>query len=311
MDTNTTDLGSLQTVAGGQSGPDGVWGGSISAAGAEPLPDLASYFVAAEPAASTRCIDGRGLAGYSAEAGLQSRPLGPQIAGGTPVVALLYHLVGEPNDTVPTLDQDLATVIDRLSAAHIGIGGHVDDRHGPADEDTGCGAIDKMIPILDKLQHAEASAAAVALASKLLGGNLDPVMVDQLLRRVKDFRLSAEHYFVYNQQSDRYDYKQHAVAQLRQKASKDPVEVLTGAHQEKGLVVNTIDGTTFNRDAFAQISDGAVQLFDYDVWFVGRVAKALFPEDEAKQNQFVLLHVLYSIAAAMILTDGSLKLIVR
>ncbi len=316
MDAMVQDMGVLRQVAGDTGADPTIWSGPIGlavgdeAALAKALGDLNNYFVLVDKAAPARCIDGRQTTGYKDNPSLLTRRLGPQLVGGTPVVALLHHLITTIDDMATTLEQDVAQMVDVLTSLGLGYGGHTDDHHVVTDEDTGCGAADKLPAILSKCMQPQAMVEMKALAAKLLGTAWDEAVADQLPGRLKSFLPDADTYL--GRQGDKYTYKQAVVRVLQSKAGPGvAVESLAGTHQEKGLIVNAVARTTFDRDRFVEATKATMQLFSYDVWYLQELAKQLFAADERRRATFFIFHVLYSIATAMVLTDGTLKLLVR
>ena len=313
----TQDLGTLKQVAGDKGTSTNTWTGAISLAVAieanpalegalqRALAGVEQYMVPVVASAPMRCIDGRKIANYGSDPALQSRPLGPQLAGGTNGLALSYHLVAGSDSTFTA---DLETVIEKLSAAGIGVGDHVDDHHAPTDEDTGCGAVDKMLLIVERIVQPSAASEVLVLASSLLD---KPFMmnIQALLKQIVHFLPEANDYFG-RDFNNRFAFKRQSVQILQAKAP-DAIEVLTGTHQEKAFLVNALQNTTFNRDQFSLDYNDNIQVFNYDAWTVRPLGEMLFPNDMQKQRTFVLCHVLYSIATAMVLTDGSLRLLLR
>lgn len=308
-----SNLGTITSLVGDDAG---VWTGTISASSDDlaALPPLDEFFTEAVSAAPTRCIDGRPLVGSMDDPALQGRPLGPQLAGGTPVIAALRRIVlGTDSAGDVSLDADLAATISELAHGGLGFGGHIDDHHAATDEDTGCGAVDKLHVILARIADPAAWQQITFLAAQLLGANYDAERAEALHARVVAFQAQADAYF--GRDGEHYPYKQRAAAAMREQAAgEEVVEELSGGHLEKALLINTVDGTTFSRDRFDAAYAGG-QVFGYDVWYVQWVAASLFPGDDQAavdaRTDFTLLHVFYSIATAMVLTDGSQALLVR
>lgn len=122
-----------------------------------------------------------------------------------------------------------------------------------------------------------------------------------------------------DQKTGIYAYKQKIIADL----SKDgTVSRLAGPHTEVGLVVNMQHGTTFDGDRFSADNNNELQLFNYDFWFTLHVANVLYPVNHdvsfatAKlnlrlQHKYILCRTLLAVAVLMVLTDGSVSLLVR
>jgi hypothetical protein len=275
---------------------------------------LNENFRAADLSAPARCIDGRIIDGWLEDRRLQERSLGPQTAGGTPVTALIYQLiargkVGGPN---MSFQKDLTDVVEILGRNGIFFGGHIDEHNEAHPENTGCGAIDRFPEILAQNVVPEALREINALSQILLPENYDYGAVTGFVGRLLLLRADREQYLGYDPQNDTYAYKHIALDVMRQSASpKNPVEKLVGPHNEKGLIINTVEGTTFDRDAFSHENHNEIQLFNYDAWFTNHVAKVLYPDSEKNQQEYIIGRTMYALATAMVLTDGSPKLFIR
>src|SRR5688500_7826706 len=84
----------------------------------------------------------------------QMRCLRPKIAGGTAHAALAHRIVDAEDLKKDLLfEHDIKEVVEAYLAIGIGFGGHVDTHaHG---WNTGCGAVDNINRILEKLQRPE------------------------------------------------------------------------------------------------------------------------------------------------------------
>ncbi len=292
------------------------------------LPKLDGYYVPADLTAPTRCIDGRVVEGYREKAALQARGLGPQVAGGTPAGALVHRvmLLDDRNGSSEafSFEQDIAYIISQFGAHGIGFGGHIDEDHSGRAEDTGCGAIDKMPLILKKMVAPEAWIQLHAMASSLLGDAYDETMVNQISGRLLHLESVAQEYLHYNAETGRYGYKQQVMKVMRDLAQegRQPVERLMGPHCEKAIVVNMVPGTTFDRDRFSNDNNNEMQLFSWDLWRSRQTAEILYPVDMTaeylasrkmlyRRYEYVLCRTLYTLATAMVLTDGSLPVLLR
>ena len=157
------------------------------------------------------------------------------------------------------------------------------------------------------------------LAAKLLGVRYDDQAVDAILGRIINLQSVAERYFQINR-SGVYAYKQKVVQELRRRG--DHLARLSGPHYEVGLVINMERGTTFDRDRFSLDNNNTLQLFNYDFWYTLFAADKLYPVHHevsyaaAKKNlrlqhEYILCRALLAVAVAMVLTDGSIQLVVR
>ena len=281
---------------------------------------LRDYFVPCDLGSQTRCIDGRLIEGYEDDIAMRGRPLGPQVPGGTAISALTRRIVhAEPITGTFTFSDDLERVINLLQQKGLSFGGHIDNANHPHGN-TGCGAIDQVPEVLAAIANPKAQRQIRGLAEKLLGVRYDDNAVDAILGRIINLQSIAERYFSIDPKTGIYAYKQKLIAEMRKKGDK--VSRLVGPHYEVGLVVNAARATTFDTDRFSADNNNEIQLFNYDFWFTLYVADMLYPVnhdvsyDVAKKNlrlqhEYILCRALLAIAVAMVLTDGSIHLIVR
>jgi hypothetical protein len=246
---------------------------------------LSKYVVPVDASAPTRCIDGRIRTGWDNDPDLQKCPLGPKVAGGTVHAALTQRIVDAENLRENLrFEEDIKAVIKRFKDIGIGFGGHIDDnQHGL---NTGCGAVDNINLILDRLQQPTHQEQLRGLAHLILAEAYDA----------------------------RYIVRE-ASAQ-----SQESVPSLHGPHNEVGLILNFIPGTTVDTDRFSHDNDDEIQLFAWDIWHMYEEAQRLYDYDmhqsvEAqrtaidKRMKYVTTRTLLGISTLMVLTDGSLRLI--
>lgn len=296
-----------------------VWSGSIGPASrieAEPdiydrvqqlLSDpeiIESYFVPCDEGAPEQCIDGRRSA--------KSSKRGPKLAGGTTGATITHKVVENPDgEDGSTIINDQEQMVENYEESEILFGAHIDSN--AAGEVTGCGAVDKAIAILAKGTEPEAYSQIKLLVSTMLGReNFIPSRFHLMLGRSLSLLANKDEYFLKDQQTGEYQYRQATTALINESAPEvSPVEELIGKHNEVGLVVNFVPGTTFDRDKFSQDNDDELQLFCYDHWRTEEIAYKLYPEDDEKRAQFIMYRAINAVTTAMVLTDGSIKLIVR
>lgn len=286
--------------------------------------ELEKYFVPCDIAARMRCIDGRILEHYAEDASLQNRPLGPQVPGGTAMAALAHRIVHADRLSHDiSFGSDIDYVVQGFREKGMGFGGHIDNHDHPNDN-TGCGAIDKTPEILERIAEPAAQQQLRGLASMLLGNRYDDATLDIIIGRIINLQSIASRYFMTDVKTGQYDYRQAVVRDLIRNAQEggNPIARLVGPHHEVGLVVNTVRGTTFDPDRFSFDNKNELQLFNYDFWSTQHGATILYPVNndvsyaDAKRNlrfqhQYLTCRVLLAIGTAMVLTDGSVQLIVR
>lgn len=284
--------------------------------------NLEQYIVTVESTAPTRCIDGRKTCGWEAFSDERKRTLGPKVPGGTPHAALTQRIV-DATSLKPELhfEDDIKAVVQQYKKIGRGFGGHVDNHQNGWN--TGCGAVDKINLILHKLQQPEPQQQIRMLAREMMGkayeGNhmVNEVIGSMLLLdAIKPSYMPKEGGVAENE----FLYKKTVAQLLREEAGTDNVPALEGDHAEVGLLLNWVTNTTFDNDRFCADHDGDIQLFGWDIWEVYQEAARLYPysmydtpmaQQEAitKRQKHVTTRILLGISTAMVLTDGSLKLI--
>jgi hypothetical protein len=267
------------------------------------LENLDKYVVAADDAAPTRCIDGRILAGWDDDEQLQRRHLAPKSS-------LLF-------------EEDIRYVIARFKEIGIGFGGHIDDHQ--TGSNTGCGAVDNINLILDRLQRAEHQEQLRGLANLILGDAYDGLyIVNEVIGRMLYLDALKPTYMPREggDPTGEFLYKKTVVSTIRQEADKslDSVPSLCGPHNEVALVLNYVQGTTIDTDHFSHDNQNQLQLFAWDVWHMYEEARRLYPYDMHdkveiqraavdKRMKYLTTRTLLGIATLMVLTDGSLRLV--
>ena len=108
------------------------------------------------------------------------------------------------------------------------------------------------------------------------------------------------------------------------KASSDlheTVPELIGPHNEVAVVLNYKRGMTLDNDRFSFDNNNKIQLFGWDIWEIYEEAERLYPysmrdkqstQVKAINNRmrYITTRILLGIATVMVLTDGSLKIVV-
>jgi hypothetical protein len=285
--------------------------------------NIAKYIVPEEDAAPTRCIDGRITAGW--DPALPSPlPLGPKVAGGTVHAALAHRVVDtEHMDADLLFEADIKYVVQRFKEIGIGSGGHIDDNQTGGN--TGCGAVDNINLILDRLQRPEHQEQLRGLAKLILGEAYDGKdLVNEVIGRMLYLDALKPTYMpkVDNDPHGEFLYKQTVVETLRAEAgqSYDTVPALAGAHNEVAVVLNFVPRTTFDNDRFSFDNNNDIQAFGWDVWHMYEEARRLYKynmqesvesQRQAIENRmkYVTTRTLLGISTTMVLTDGSLRLI--
>jgi hypothetical protein len=283
------------------------------------------FYVISNTLASIRCIDGRG----EGDEFDKKTVLGPQVPGGAPVMALAWRtaLGFEPGINI---DSDVVTFKGILKDKKLPFlpGAHEDEHNTDDPENTGCGAIDKMLGILEIMDEAHENENGdkiysvydytKAIAQEYCGNNeaiFDSTFSDiQVKLEIINAQRYNDRYFMKDEPTGKHRFRQRVVNRIKEvghEAGCKTVETLRGTHNEAFLLINKATGETFDRDAFSALTDNKVQVFGYDVWHAVERAKAIFPDDQEKQQTMVVTNVMYAVATAMALTDGSLEYGIR
>ncbi|HET7827747.1 MAG TPA: hypothetical protein VFK97_02685 [Candidatus Saccharimonadales bacterium] len=281
------------------------------------------FYVMAGLRAVVRCIDGRGEDGASPDI----TDLGPQVPGGTPVTSLAYRF-SKGLTAEATIESDFVEYGNLLESLGLPYspGAHEDEHNASHPENTGCGAIDKMLEILKIMQEYATDAEGnrtyrvYEYAKAIASTYMDEASFERVFQDIQ-VKLQAlngphfhDHYFQKDEESGSHRFRSRIVEKVKdggRRIGKKTVERLTGEHNEVFLIVNHVEGETFDRDGFADSNQGLAQAFNYDVWVVAQRARDIFPEDAEKQRTMLLTNIMYAVGTAMALTDGSLELGIR
>jgi hypothetical protein len=283
------------------------------------------FYVTAGLKAVVRCIDGRGEEGSPSD----KTNLGPQVPGGTAVTSLGYRFAKwkdiKPETTIESDVEEYRSLLTKLGLDYIP-GGHEDESNAEHPENTGCGAIDKMLEILKVMGEYDIDdqGARKYLVRDYAWEIAKPYMEKEGFEKAFEGiqvmlqTLNETHF------NDRYFQKEESTGSTRfrsgilnkvkeggRQLGKNTVERLSGEHNEVFLMVNYVTGETFDRDGFSSETGGKAQAFNYDVWVIAQRAQNVFPDDAEKQRTFILTNIMYAIGTAMVLTDGSLELGIR
>lgn len=271
------------------------------------------------------CIDGRGarrVLFVAADGEFNKQPiddsgehLRAKVAGGGYMTSLAMHAgLGEAS---PSMDDDLAGIIDHLAEKNIFCGAHTGE-HGHGDK-TDCGANDRFGEIL-----------ATGLAFRdVIAGNTEALIreagldfdVTQLEQVFDGWRSAGEaQYGVDSTGASRFSVIEEGIkrAQAKQGDTK-PVAVakdLQGDHKEDFQIINYRDGETFSQAALSKELEQRfpdipvekrAQAFVVDVPRIVTLAAAVGDGKDDRLTQALYAGVAYQLATAATLTDGSLR----
>ncbi len=282
------------------------------------------YIVPVDPTAPTRCIDGRGTLGWEKFDADKKKSLGPKVPGGTAHAALTHRVVNVSNMRKDLrFEKDIAEVVKRYKEVGVGFGGHVDThQHG---WNTGCGAVDNINLILERMQRPEPQEQIRLLTRLIMGRSYEGLHVmSEVIGRMlyldalKPSYMPKEGGVIGGQ----FLYKKTVVEVLRGEAASnaETVPQLAGNHGEVAIVLNSVSGTTIDTDQLYYDHDGELQVFGWDLWEMYEEAVRLYPysmyipypeqkDAVIKRMKHLTSRILLGIATAMVLTDGSLKLV--
>lgn len=239
----------------------------------------------------------------------------PNVAGGGYVteLAAVLGISGEQRVPVEELLKRLGEVI---TDAGLFCGAHTADHHGPGG--TGCGANDNFVKILQNasLLKAELRGSIEAIFG-VVGLPFNEAIFDAVM---SNWRSAAEDQVLFGESNG--ESRLDAIVDLQAEANESAGEFLAetvelrGEHNEVAIVLNFIEGTTFDQTALRQklteeypaVDAGALpQVFVVDVWRVVELAQVAGLDDEAREAALYAA-VLYQLATAATLTDGSQKI---
>jgi hypothetical protein len=237
-----------------------------------------------------------------------------KVAGGGYVTATAMRLgTGYKGKSI---DADIIETGTALSANQIYCGAHTGE-HGHGDG-TDCGANDKMVTIFE---NATAYEAEVANTTKALldvaGLEFKPETFQAVLANWQEVTADSD-YFAGSTGASRLEAAQSVVedvhATVKPERPLSVIKHLSGNHNEDYLVVNFVEGKTISQVKFANTlseefpeleSENLAQSFVVDAWRIVELAKASVAEDEVEAA--IYAGVMYQVATAATLTDGSLR----
>jgi hypothetical protein len=271
-----------------------------------------SYYIPTSVVAQVRCIDGR----TENDSPSKNPLLGPQVSGGTPVVALTYRLARfDHMKEGTTIQDDLEEIRHLIETLELPYrpGAHEDEHSVHSDHKTGCGAIDNMLDIIEIMQDRE---LIHGFTKAITGDHFDQQVFEDILTKLKAINEPAfkNRYFMKDRRTGAYKYANSLIEQTKQigqRRGKKAVEKLLGEHHETLLGINTVPDTTLNRDQLSKDTNHLAQVFNYDFWFAVDRAEQVFADDEPAKKTVIISQAMYAVATAMALTDGSLEYGVR
>lgn len=240
------------------------------------------FYVPVTSAVPSKCIDGR----------TGAHGVAPNAAGGSETIMVADDLTRQRFASADgsTLGAYRATLA-ALRGQDLPIGGHTDDAATGAR--SGCGANDRLAEIYAFI--AQNGEMLQRLAASL------GVPVSDTTREKIVTRATARTTF-----SDGADL----LAVLHETGGNDAADPLHGTHREVVAVINTVRGTSLDRDALEAEFGPQYEAFNVDVWSFGDAAEAI-AESEAEISELVAAMTIYNLATAHVLCGPRMRVIVR
>lgn len=214
-------------------------------------------------------------------------------------------------------DEDLATLGTDLASKKIYCGAHT----GAHMKGTGtdCGANDKFVTILENgSKYKEELRGTTEGLFSLIGLEFNNDTFDTVIGNWEDVTNDAE-YFKDSTGNSRLKTVLATQEAVNKTSVEDKPEAVTkhlkGDHNEAYIIVNFVEGTTLSQNAlleklreeFPGVADEKLpQAFVVDAWRVVELANAAVEDD--KQELALYAGVIYQLATAATLTDGTLNI---
>lgn len=228
------------------------------------------------------CKDGR--------CGGEIRPNG---AGGTLSLVVADDLLRQDFAGDGTTVDAARKVFRHLIEAGHPVGGHCDAKAD--DIKSGCGANDKLPIIYSKISGKSAEIRALV---ESLGYNVDDSTHTDIVAGA--------------QRRMQFSSGREVLDVMREEGGEENVDKLRGEHNEVLAVINSVPGTTLNRDAVVREFGEYYQSFNTDTWSFEAGARALYPEaGDAEIQRAVIAMVYYNLATALTLCGPTMRVVVR
>lgn len=250
----------------------------------------------------------------------------PKVAGGGYITSLAMRLGAGLRSS--SLDTDVTVTGETLASHKVYCGAHnADPSHVHAEGGTGCGANDELPLILhNALAYRDGVRKTTEALLAKAGVVFDETVFDSVLGNWEE-TLSDNEYFGDSTGASRLQRVVNLqVEQSELNATRKPVGVtkeLGGAHKEIAIVANYEEGTTISQGTIAQLLtekakeigrdatteqfiQSLPQAFVVDAWRIVKLAGAAVEENDTLTA--IYAGVMYQVATAATLTDGSLRI---
>lgn len=224
------------------------------------------------------CMDGR-----------PGGEMAPNSAGGTFSLTVADDLTTQRFSRGKTLveaDREVSKVVQGEGEP---VGGHC--THTASGEKCGCGAKDEIMPIYGMIED-------------------NPSLIREAVESLGIYVTDAVHNLIVKNAKARTAFPTGAElsASLKDVAGIEAESVLSGPHKEVVAAVNGIEGTSLDRQAFAEVFGDNYQAFNIDSWAFKEAAAAISLSEEETEMKVVAL-AYYNVAAAFILCGPGMRVV--
>ncbi len=268
------------------------------------LNTLPGLYVNTTLGAPIRCVDGRALVGSDDEIEMLFRPLGPQLAGGTPGVAAALRLalggIQELKEEGTTILHDVRRANQLSISAGFGPGAHTDYKNARLENNkTGCGAIDSLDMQLERFKEPYVQ-GVIELTKAILQDDYSEDVMQEVIQNAR----------VLNETKGAYTGNRHKALEVVKGDNPGAIETLGNEHRELVALLNYVSGTTLHRDLLVYATGDKLQAFSVDIWATKLLAEEV-SDDPRMRSHFSHAKTALDAATLMGLTDGTPKVLLR
>lgn len=212
-----------------------------------------------------------------------------KVFGGAPVMAVAAMIALDANKPENATELFIAAM-DELDEHDIDYGAHTDEHAGEIK--SGCGAIDNAPVIIDNVVKFQDEIKATI---KSLIPDVDLMILDEVIDAFVNY---AD-----DKQAD--GYRGQAVMDEID-AREKVIKRLVKGHNEMYILLNEVEHQTVNQYSVRDASHEVVQAFAVDLWRLADINARLYEDDAEAQETALISQLVYTLATAATLTDGSL-----
>ena len=281
-------------------------------------------YVNVVPGAPDRCGDGRATILLPQKSDstkwlsmldeIKGQALGPQLFGGTFGEALPYRIATDNFALKQTAYEDFIDLVEALHAADIDfVPGSHSDEHA-SDSMIGCGKKDKHSLIIAKMANFGVRPILENQAGLIASEYIEPGAIEptfkSVVAEIDEINLPENKARYLGTKGDEQQFK-HQVFEAVKEINDKAAPQVKGKHKEAFVIINYVPGQTFNTNWFVNEVADQVQAFNVDFWRVAQRADALFSDNPAAKNRYIMTAAVDTIATAMVLTAGDQRVGVR